>query len=672
MNEKLPQGYTIDAINPPEGFILDGRQEVEPDDLSPPPVLDIEQEIKTHMDAAVRELSQPQELSIPESFIRSLGDIFTGEKRRTEQTDALPELGESGLLSGESIAKTAALSPVLLTTTNTDEIVDIVTSNFPNVGVTYNKDADGGVYPVLVNNKTGAATVINRPGFSANDALQLLGLAAAYTPAGKGIQATTIAAKSALTETAIQGAQEATGGDFGVGDVALAGFLGFASKAAEGILGAVGRYGKGSAKNKAVDAATDAGIPTFTSDVLPPETFSGKVAQQTAEKIPFFGTGTNRAAQQQFREEAVDEFVQRYADYSYEAIVQSMKTAKDTLKRAAGDVMEFTGKKLDNIGDIPHASTRRAATAVRSELSRPGIIKEGTALEKLDILMQALDDAPQTFTSLKENRTAFRTLVNEVDAVGRSQLGSKQKMLLQRVENGLTSDMKTFAKANLEPSEFAAWTKANKSYADEAIKFTKTRLKNVLDKGDMTPESVQNMLFSQKPSELKSLYTSLTPDGQVNARAAIISKVAGNLSRRSNGITPNSFASELKKFQPQINAFFKGDERKQLEGLSIALDATRRAQDAGVTTPTGQSLWGAFFGGGTVAKPELAIPAMVGAGGAGRLYESAPVRNALLKLASVPKGSTEFDKALTAVFESVTVAAQASKTQVLESQTQKE
>jgi len=76
----------------------------------------------------------------------TLHNLITGDDRSTELTDRLPELHESGLLAGENLAKSAAISPALLSSTNPQEIADIITSSFPNVGVTYNKDAKGGVF----------------------------------------------------------------------------------------------------------------------------------------------------------------------------------------------------------------------------------------------------------------------------------------------------------------------------------------------------------------------------------------------------------------------------------------------------------------------------------------------------------------------------------------------
>ena len=60
-------------------------------------------------------------------IIGSIGEFFTGSDRATPQTEALPELQESGLLSGESLGLTAAITPALLTATDPNEISNIIT-----------------------------------------------------------------------------------------------------------------------------------------------------------------------------------------------------------------------------------------------------------------------------------------------------------------------------------------------------------------------------------------------------------------------------------------------------------------------------------------------------------------------------------------------------------------
>ena len=80
-----------------------------------------------------------------------------------------------------------------------------------------------------------------------------------------------------------------------------------------------------------------------------------------------------------------------------------------------------------------------------------------------------------------------------------------------------------------------------------------------------------------------------------------------------------------------------------------------------MATPTGQSLAGIIAGGGIIANPTVAIPALATAGGLARLYESKPVRNALLRLGSLNKGSDKYDKAVIEATQALTTAAQALK-----------
>lgn len=595
----------------------------------------------------------------PDSYLNKQQQPFNPDQYLGSEFDfdSVEEIGSAPELNALSVPAFKA-SLGLLTTGDQKSLQGIFKSQFGD-DVSFTQVGD----QTLVNLPSGQYA-LNKPGLSAQDVAKFTSDVLAFTPAGRLTTIPKVAGASALTESGLQATEQALGGeDVQAEDVVASGLLGGFFKGAEDLIGAGYRAFRGSPKNEIVEQATDAGIPIMTSDVSQPQTFAGKMAQQTAEKIPVAGTGGLRETQQKLREQAVSDVAERYGQYSYSAIVDSLKAQKNKVKSAAGSVLQSTGNKLDDVGEIPLSNTMESIESVKDELSKPGVIKSQGAFDDLNTLVEAISEAPQTFTSLKENRTAFRDIIAGADKAERSQLTSRAKSLLQKVESSMKKDMDSFAKGNLTPQEFSKWNKANAVYAEEAKKLTKTRLKNVLDKGDVTPESVQTVLFSQKPSELKNLYNSLTSEGRTNARSAIISNVFDILSKRQSGVTPNSFASELKKIEPQINQFFKGKEKKQLEGLKRVLESTRRAQDASITTPTGQTLLGA--GTGYLAFTDLLGTAgtLGTIGSAGRIYESAPVRDALLKLASVPKGSTKFEKALLDVQTALSSASQSARSQ---------
>lgn len=637
----VPEGTTKDAIMAKaisSGLATKADFGVEQDSIEPPPV--------------------DEPTTGDRSFLERIGNVITGEDRLTKEMESLPEVGAAPELNQLSVPAFKA-SLGLLSTGDTKSLKGILSSQFGE-DVSFREDDKGNS---IIDLPSGSYA-LNKPGISGQDVIRSVFDIAAFTPAGRAVSIPAAVGKSAATETAIGVTEQELGGeDVDVEDIALAGGLGGFFKGAEDLVGAGYRAVKGKLTSDVVEAGTDAGIPMLTTDVMPPKTFAARMAQQTGEKIPVAGTGGMREGQQVMREQAVSDVAEKYGQFSYSSIVESLKTQKNRIKQAAGNVLENAGNKLDNIGEIPLKNTNVAIDKATEQLSKPGVIKSQAALDDLDVLIESLSEAPQTFTSLKENRTAFREIVKGADKAERSQLTSRAKSFLDNVEMAMKKDMASHAKENLSAKEFASWNKANQVYFDEAQKLTRSRLKNVLDKGDITPESIETMLFSQKPTEVSSLYKSLTPDGRANARSAVISKVVGSLGKRAGGITPNSFASEMKKYGLQTDIFFKGEEKKQLEGLLKALNATRRAQEAAVTTPTGQSLIGAGTGYAAFTDLTGTLGTLGTLGGLARIYESAPVRNALLRLASVPKGSTQFEKALGEAVEVMSGAVQSARRQ---------
>ena len=586
--------------------------------------------------------------------------MVTGSDRMTPDMKNLPHLGEAPELN-EFTAKSFKANLATFTTGDDREIQKIFKKQYGG-DVSFRKDKKGNI---IVKFPSGEYP-INKPGLSPQDIPKFFGDLAAFNPAARASTIRAAVVKSALGESVLEGVDASLGGDFSPQDVGMSAVLGGGFKALEDAASLGSRAILGNKTQQAeelLSAGKQFDTPILTSDALPPENIVSKLAVQTGEKIPFAGTGAMRAEQQLKREKPVNEFIDRYGQFSYKSIVDSLRASKDKVKRAAGNVMGQVGEKLDDVGAIPIRNTKDAIANAQLEFSKPGVIQSTGAMEDLGTLIKAIDEAPQTFSTLKENRTAFREIVKSTDKAERSQLTSRAKSMLSKVEEGITNDMKSFAKDNLSRQQFKQWNRANKIYFDEAIKMTKTKIKNVLDVGDVTPEVVEKMLFSKYKSELKNLYSSLDPAGRKNARSAIISKVASATARREKGTTPNSFATELKKYNEHIDVFFKGEEKKQLKGLQLLLDSTKRAQDAAAATPTGQG----NIGGGVVASVVANAFKAVFTGGTlgsiARAYESTPVRNALLNLAGTRRGTAAFDKALQEAMHKIKLSAQTINTQ---------
>lgn len=599
-------------------------------------------------------LGQPSAQEEP-GVLDNLGTMITGSDRETRATEELPELQNSGLLAGLDIpaAKRAGITAALMTMTDPAEIAQTLKSLSPEIGI--QQDEKGNL--IAANNATGARAVLNKPGASGMDALQGVALGAAFAPTGRaasavggGIarQAATLGATSAATQAAIEGGQSLAGGEFNPEEVAAAGAVGAATPVALGTGGSLidaakrgvqAIRGAPAAQSEIVQAAKSANIPLMTSDVAQPSTFIGKSVQAVGERIPLAGTGGLRSTQQEARQRAVQALGEQYPAPRPEQVIEGLKAQKSKVMQAAGKRYEELLPMVDSLGPAPYTKTTQAIDDALAELSKPGVVSSKEAVAELQQFKDTLASAPQTYSTLKENRTALREVVNSYDGQGRSQLPSRAKSMMNRVYSALSNDMNEAATNALSPRDLARLKSADSIYRGQAEKMTRTRLKNVLDKGDLTPEVAENLLFSTKRSEVKSLYDSLDSSGRDAARATVIQRALA----KAGGIespSPDKFMSELRRLESQTGILFKGDQRKQLEGLKQVLAATKRAGEAGVQTATGQQLYaplGAAAVGSLIGDfgATLAIGASVGA--MARAYESAAVRNAMIRIGSAPK-----------------------------------
>lgn len=143
------------------------------------------------------------------------------EQRRRQEIESIPEIGQGGLLAGEDPVKVAAISPVLLATTDPREMANILSSTFKNIGITETPEGE----LMGTNNATGARSILNKPDISKLDVLQGLGIISVFSPAGALRTAGQRVAGAIGTEAALQTIQAGTGGEFDKEDVALAGLF---------------------------------------------------------------------------------------------------------------------------------------------------------------------------------------------------------------------------------------------------------------------------------------------------------------------------------------------------------------------------------------------------------------------------------------------------------------
>lgn len=600
------------------------------------------------------------------NLLTQASDFLTSADERTPELEALGEVGAAPELNDFTSINSLVTGAKLLVATSQKSIQGILEKNLdPDIPRNFREDEKGN----LIVDLPSGTYALNKPGFSVQDIPEFAFQALAFSPAGRAakgagavLKVADVATKSGLAASALELGEEALGGEeASIGDIAAATAFGGAGKVAEDVIGAGFRAIKGKiapAEQAILDEAEKAGIRVLKSDILPPTTAAGKIAQSTAEKASILGTGPARAAQQKQRETAVKKIAEENQLFAFESVVEDLSNSRVAEKARLGEIFRQAGEKLDAVGDIPLPTTRANLAQVQAILDRPGIIQSENLKQQLRTLAGELD-FPQTYTSVRENREAWTKILETIDNQGRSQFSSREDALFKQIRAGMTRDMKSFEKAHLPANEKRALDKNNKAFQAHERNFTRTKLKGILDKGDVTPEIVGNSLFTTNRSDVQRLFDNLTPTGQGNARAAFIGETVARLERKGGGLSPNAFQTEIRRFPGTVDVLFKGQQRRELDGLMKVLETTRRAQDATIATPTGQQVLGIAAAGGLFIDPVTTIGTAATIGAIAKGYESAPVRNALLRLANTPKGSTAFEGALETARRALVTAGQA-------------
>lgn len=575
------------------------------------------------------------------SFRENVIDAFTGESKMTPEVQGLEGIMSSPEMNAfNTDAMKAAWVQMF---GNDNDFVKVI----GNMGGKVSQDEKGNL---LVDLPSGRYA-LNKPGLSAEDIMPFIANAAAFTPAGRASTVLGATAKSAGTDLALQSSVNmAGGGDINPLQTALSAGLGGGFKAAEKLVNSGYRVATGKPTQEASELSEFAkqnNVPLYTTDVVPPQSKTGRLAQGAAENIPFAGTAGLRSNQQEARSKLVRDFADRFGEYDPSQVVESLKRKTSTIKQAAGERLESIQNALSGVPITPNRAINQIDSEI-AKLSKLGEVADTQTISKLQSYRNELASGNVDISQLRDLRTQFRQ-----DVKGeRMAMPNRSYAAINRVYKAMSDDASDAISTNLGADALRKYNQANAIYAEEANKILNTRLKNILTKGDLTPEVVNNILFSKNRSEIRSLYNSVDTRGRAQMRNAIIGKAI-----EKAGDSPDQFLRQLNIMSNQTGIAFRGQDAIYINGLKKYLEATKQAAKAGVTTPTGQQAIPFILGLGAAIKPSTAIGAGT-YGALARIYESKPVREAVMRLAGTPAGTSKFEKAVSTISQSLSAGVQ--------------
>jgi len=618
----------------------------------PDDVLPDSQSLKDRV-ASIRSQQGGAEPSMLSRVGSGIAEAFTGSARETADTQALPDIGGLPELSQLSLA--SAKTALGTIAANPQETAQIVQANFPGAQV---RQDDKGNY--IIRSSIDGQEYAIKPGFQISDIPKTIASMLAFTPAGRVSGVVRGAAAGAATQGAIEGTQAATGGGASAEDVGIAGLIGGAVPAIGGAIRTVRGAIQGNSQAPLVAAAEQAKIPLLTSDVAPPTTFAGRTGQAIGERVPVAGTGPVRAAQQDARAEAVRTLAR---DYGADVATNVDQKIVAELQRKRGDALtKYTALKKDAFSAIQgqKINTRNATAQIDTELASLRKLNDPS----LNPVITQLENTRQSLQNqtIDEIETARKLLGDKITSPELASARSVTDKIPSRVYDALKTDIKDALAQSGDKKAVVKWQVANARLRELAGEADNVKLRTVLNDGMDSPETVEALLFSAKPSDVQRLYRNLTPNGRAAAQIAILQRAVA----KSDGlerISPDKFKQQIGKLGSQVGIFFKPQEAQRITGLLKVLQATERAGVAAANPPTGAQL--------AIPVVSAALADVLGSGGAAittgaaiggmaRVYESAAVRNLLTRIASAPQGSRA-EQALIAQLRTAATAAQAGK-----------
>lgn len=448
--------------------------------------------------------------------------------------------------------------------------------------------------------------------------------------AGAGMQV----AQEMAPDNALAGLAGAVGGAYLGGKVANApGQLARIMQASRGALPA-------SAESEIVQLGRQRNVPVKTSDVFPPKTKAGKLTQDTGESVPVVGSG-GRVAQQGARQKAVQDLLDEYGVAPGQDFRPAV--AEELLKKHNATIARYTGVKEAikerSQGQVP---VNKAVAAIDQEITKNSKVLGDQAsganqlLTDFKSVLQGKD-----LRTLEEARKWLGQQLDDPNKAGIKDMLGKSK---DRVYGALKQDIESHISGTVSKPAAESWRKANDALATGIREAEKTSLGTVLNKAEMTPEAVKQMISSLNPSDVARLNVNLTSQGRAAARSAVVQK-AFDAAFREGKFSDDAFNTALGKELKTSSAFFNSAQMAQAQGLRKLLTATARASKVGLLPETGAKLsipaalvgLSNLLGGSTVAG----IGAYGTIGALSRAYESEPVRNFLIRLSKLPPQEVE-------------------------------
>ena len=357
------------------------------------------------------------------------------------------------------------------------------------------------------------------------------------------------------------------------------------------------------------------------------------------ERIPIVGMGKFREGQHSQAKAASRKITGKLkavmADTDYKAL-PTIRQAADAGDRNAARVLNIVETAGDDTGRVLQASAEvrafregkiasrlydkvdEAVAASGNDIVTPtksiaalddALQKQADSLAPDDVLQKELSDIsarindPDISKSFSNMRLLRSQLGDLADKYGSPVNGNKAaSRVFADVKQAVDDDIADFALNSGNAAIKKAYQRADKFY------------KNAMKRAD---KAIANAMDSNKPDEIykafiktgqgdraNNFYRALDPKGQAALRYQMADEAINKATNESTGsFSPANFAKEFERLSDPYSNIFKGDDKKQMDGLVKLMRHVERAGQYKENPPTGVRLTDVAMVGGAVSNP---------------------------------------------------------------------
>lgn len=370
--------------------------------------------------------------------------------------------------------------------------------------------------------------------------------------------------------------------------------------------------------------------------------FTGRV-ETALEQVPVLGMGGFREAQ---NAEAVaatgkitDKLKRVMSETDYKAM-PSIRAAAAAGDRNAARVLNIAETAGDDTGRVLQASAEvrafregkiasrlydkvdEAVTASGNDIVTPtkstaalddALQKQAESLAPDDVLSRELGDIserinnPDISKSFSNMRLLRSQLGDLADKYGSPINGNKAaSRVFADVRQAVDDDIADFALNSGNAGIKKAYQRADKFYKN-AMKRSDKAIANAM-KNNKPDEIYNAFVKTGKGDRANNFYQALDQKGQAALRYQMADEAIGKATNESTGnFSPAKFAGEFERMAEPYSRVFKGNEKKQMDGLVKLMRHVERAGQYKENPPTGNRVIPWLVAGATAINPVTAI-----------------------------------------------------------------